>query len=179
MAAAQGAGAVQLDGAVDDVLGGLGGESFAIAARFGTSGAPASYAVAAAYTIRRAASVRSAISATWWETAWRSRSLPPKASRAVVCARVASRAACAMPTAKAPTLGRNRLRVSMATRKPRSGSPSTSSEVTGTASKARVPMGCGESMSSGAPVRPGRSAGTRKAVTPRAPASGVVRAKTV
>ena len=37
----------------------------------------------------------------------------------------------------------------------------------------------GESMSRPVPLSPGRSAGTRKAVTPRAPASGVVRAKTV
>jgi hypothetical protein len=84
-----------------------------------------------------------------------------------------------MPTANAPTLGRNRFSVSMATRKPRSGSPSRSSRPTGTPSNVRLPMGCGESISIGSPLSPGRSAGTRKAVTPRDPASGVVRAKTV
>lgn len=153
--------------------------SFAMAARRGTPGSPASYAAAAAYTSSRAASVRVAISATWWETACRSLSGPPNALRVAVCSTVASSAARAMPMAKAPTLGRKRLRVFMATRKPRSGSPSTSSGVTGTPSKRRAPIGCGESMSSGVPVRPGRSAGTRNAVTPRAPAPRVVRAKTV
>lgn len=123
--------------------------------------------------------MRVAISATWWETAWRSLSGPPNAVRVAVWATVASRAARAIPTAKAPTLGRKRLRVSIATRKPRSGSPRTSSAVTGTPSNSRVPMGCGESMSRAWPVSPGRSAGTRKAVMPREPAPGVVRAKTV
>lgn len=122
--------------------------------------------------------MRVAISATWCETARRSLSGPPNAVRWAVCSRVASRAARAIPTAKAPTLGRKRLRVFMATRKPRSGSPRTSSAVTGTPSNSRVPIGCGESMSRAEPVSPGRSDGTRNAVMPREPAPGVVRAKT-
>lgn len=122
--------------------------------------------------------MRVAISATWCETAWRSLSGPPNAVRWAVWSRVASRAARAIPTANAPTLGRKRLRVFIATRKPRSGSPRTSSAVTGTPSNSRVPMGCGESMSRAEPVSPGRSDGTRNAVMPRAPAPGVVRAKT-
>jgi hypothetical protein len=84
-----------------------------------------------------------------------------------------------MPTANAPTLGRNRFSVFIATAKPRSGSPSSSSGYTGTPSKASVPIGCGLTMSRWVPDSPGRSPGTRKAVTPRAPAPGVVRANTV
>ena len=39
-------------------------------------------------------------------------------------------------------------------------------------------MGWGETSSIGSPVRPGESRGTQNAVTPRAPAPSVVRAKT-
>ena len=84
-----------------------------------------------------------------------------------------------MPTANAPTLGRNRSSVRIATRKPRSGSPSSSARPTRTPLKARLPIGCGLIMSRCSPCRPGRSPGTANALTPRAPAPGVVRAKTV
>ncbi len=84
-----------------------------------------------------------------------------------------------MPTAKAPTLGRKRSSVLMATRKPPPTSPTTSSGPTGTPSKVSVPTGWGASISSGSPPRPGRSPGTRKAVTPAARGPGPVRAKTV
>ena len=50
---------------------------------------------------------------------------------------------------------------------------------TRTPSKASRPIGCGESISSGSPVSPGLSPATANAVTPRARASGVVRANTV
>ncbi len=52
--------------------------------------------VAAAYTISRGPpSVRRAISATWWETAWRSRSFAAEGVAGGGARRVASRAACA------------------------------------------------------------------------------------
>ncbi len=84
-----------------------------------------------------------------------------------------------MPTANAPTLGRNRSSVRIATRNPRSASPRSSVAITGTPSKVSRPIGCGLIMSRCSPPRPGRSAGTTNALTPRAPAPAVVRAKTV
>ena len=90
----------------------------------------------------------------------------------------ASSAACAIPTAKAPTEGRNRSRVRIATAKPRSGSPSTWSAGTNTPSKVIDPIGCGATRSSERPDSPSESPGTANAVTPAAPAPGVVRANT-
>ncbi len=103
----------------------------------------------------------------------------PNACRSPAWVTAWSSAAWAIPTAKAPTLGRNRSSVRMATRKPALTSPSTSPGPTGTPSKTSRPMAWGASMSIGSPDRPAASPGTTKAVTPRAPASGTVRAKTV
>ena len=64
--------------------------------------------------------MRVAISASRCETACWSLSGPPNAVRVPACATAASIAAWAMPTANAPTLGRNRSSVRIATRKPRS-----------------------------------------------------------
>ncbi len=150
-----------------------------MALRPATPGAPASRAAAAEYTSSRAASVRVAISASRCATACWSLSGPPNAVLDAAYSQAASSAACAMPTANAPTLGRNRFSVRIATAKPRSGSPSRSPRSTGTPSKASVPIGCGLTMSRCVPDSPGRSAGTRKALTPRAPAPSVVRANTV
>jgi hypothetical protein len=153
-------------------------KTFAIAASFGTSGPPASAAVAAAVTSSRAASIWVATSASACETAWKSRNAFPNASRDRVCAIAASSAASAIPTAPAPTLGRNRLSVVIATRKPPSTEPSTSPSATRTPSSSSVPIGCGEISSSDRPLRPGESPATANAVTPRGPAAPV-RANTV
>ena len=82
--------------------------------------------------------------------------------------RAASSAACAMPTANAPTLGRKRFSVLMATRKPPSTSPSTSSAGDGYVVEGEGADGVrGEHLQRGRRSVPGRSAGTRNAVTPR------------
>jgi hypothetical protein len=118
------------------------------------------------------------MSAIAWATACWADSGPPYASRLPTCATVASSAACAMPTANAPTLGRNRSSVRMATRNPESTSPRTSARSTRTPSKVRLPIGCGEIMSRCSPDSPGEPPATANAVTPRAPVPEV-RANTV
>src|ERR671923_280065 len=85
----------------------------------------------------------------------------------------------AIPTANAPTLGRNRSSVRMATLNPASTSPRTSSGPTGTPSNRSRPIAWGARSSSGSPDRPSASPGTANAVTPFEPASGVVLANTV
>ena len=67
----------------------------------------------------------------------------PKASRCAAWATARSSAARAMPTAKAPTLGRKRSRVAIATEKPRSTSPITAEPGTTTPSKRSRPIACG------------------------------------
>ncbi len=83
-----------------------------------------------------------------------------------------------MPTANAPTLGRNRSSVRIATAKPPSTSPSTSSRSTRTPSNVSRPIACGTTMSSASPDSPALSPATANPVTPLARLSGVVRAKT-
>ena len=117
--------------------------SLAIAAVCVTGRMPPSYAVAAWCTSSRAACRRVATSARRCETAWKSLSGLPNACRAAAWSRAAAIAACAIPTANAPTLGRKRSSVRIATRKPRSTSPMTCSGGTWTSSKTSRPMGCG------------------------------------
>ena len=71
-------------------------------------------------------------------------------------ARVASSAAWAMPTANAPTLGPEEVQgVHGDPESPAGLAEHVVARSTGTASKARAPMGCGESMSRAVPVSPG------------------------
>ena len=77
-----------------------------------------------------------------------------------------SSAAWAIPTANAPTLGRNRSSVRIATRNPALTSPSTSPGPTGTPSKTSRPMACGATMSIGSPDSPGRRRERRRRSRP-------------
>ena len=92
---------------------------------------------------------------------------------------MSSSAVRAMPMANAPTLGRKRSSVPIATRKPSPGAPNTCSGPTGTSSKVSEPMAWAASMSRDSPLSPGESPGTAKAVSPRAPVAAALRAKTV
>ena len=96
----------------------------------------------------------------------------PNACRAAAWSRRRRRAPPApMPTANAPTLGRKRSSVRIATRKPRSTSPRTCSGGHGHVRRRRAGRsGAGRRSSIGSPVSPGESRGTANAVTPRAPA---------
>src|SRR5581483_7978106 len=102
-------------------------------------------------------------------TAWKSAMGRPKARRSRAWATAWSSAASAIPTAKAPTLGRKRSRVRMATRNPAPTSPRTSPGPTATPSKTSRPTAWGASMSIGSPDSPAAPPATTKAVTPRAP----------
>ena len=81
-------------------------KSFAIADAFPPPGAPTSAIEHARYTRRRAASTRVAMSASMNWMPWKSAIDEPNCFRSVVYCTAASSAPCAIPTAWAPTIGR-------------------------------------------------------------------------